>query len=197
VLWYRIGGTARCLVDAAGRDDLCRAVEFVERERPDRVFVIGLGSNLVFPDGYFDGVVIRVARENGGSARYLGDGRVEAYGGDVLDRVIRFAFAEGLVGLEWAGGLPGTLGAGVRGNVGAFGGEITDCREQAEVVALGAEGEPTRTLSHADLDFAYRDSLIKRARNLIVLSATLRLEPAGPERLAEARRTYERNVRYR
>ncbi|ACZ38937.1 UDP-N-acetylmuramate dehydrogenase [Sphaerobacter thermophilus] len=197
LLWYRIGGTARYLLEARGRDDLCRAVEWVAAQRPDRVFVIGLGSNLVFPDGYFDGAVIRVVRDDGGSLCHLGDGRIEGYGGEVLDRVIRFAFDEGLVGLEWAGGLPGTLGAAVRGNVGAFGGEMTDCLESAEVVALGEPGDAVRTLSHADLAFAYRDSYVKRAGNLIVLSATLALEPADPARLASARETYEANVRYR
>ncbi|MDI3341717.1 MAG: UDP-N-acetylmuramate dehydrogenase [Sphaerobacter sp.] len=196
ILYYRIGGTVRYLLEARDREDLCRAIEFVEQQRPDRVLVVGLGSNLIFPDGYFDGVVIQVARADGGSLRHLGDGRVQAYGGEVLDRVVRFAFDAGLVGLEWAGGLPGTLGAGVRGNVGAFGGEMTDCLERAEVVAIG-DGGVVRELAHDALQFSYRDSLIKRAGNLIVLSATLALEPASPERVAEARRTYAANVNYR
>lgn len=198
ILWYRIGGTARYLLDVGSRDDLCRAIEFIERERPDRVFVLGLGSNLVFPDGYYDGVIIRIAREDSGGLRRVDNHQIEAYGGAVLDRVIRFAFQEGLTGLEWAGGLPGTLGAGVRGNVGAFGGEIKDSLVSSDVVALNAgSGCTVTTLTRADLEFAYRDSRVKRERNLIVLSATFALQPADTEALAAARDVYERNVRYR
>lgn len=197
VLWYRIGGTARYLLEVGNQGDLCRAIEFIERERPDRVFVIGLGSNLVFPDGYYDGVIVRVVRSEGPSTCRLDDERIRSYGGVVLDAVIRAAFERRLTGLEWAGGLPGTLGAGVRGNVGAFGGEIKDSLESADVVALSGAGCEVTTLTAQDLAFSYRDSRVKRERGSVVLSATFRLHPADDVELTAAKAVYDNNIAYR
>src|SRR5579884_1654987 len=98
-LWYRIGGTARYLLEVESRDELFRALEFIERERPERVFVVGLGSNLVFPDGFFDGAVVRVARDHLPSIRSYDDDGLEAFGGVVLDDVVRAALCRGLTGL--------------------------------------------------------------------------------------------------
>ncbi|HVB65693.1 MAG TPA: hypothetical protein VNE17_13235, partial [Nitrolancea sp.] len=54
VLWYRIGGEARYLLEVRDRDDLSQAIDFVEQQRPARVLVVGLGANLLMPDHYFD-----------------------------------------------------------------------------------------------------------------------------------------------
>lgn len=197
VLWYRIGGTARWLLDVAGHNDLCQAVEFIERERPERVFVIGLGSNLVFPDGYYDGAVIQVVCGDGSSIRRLDETRIEAAGGETLDAVIQFALSQGLAGLEWAGGLPGTLGAGVRGNVGAFGGEIKDSLESAAVVAFREGSCKVTTLTNEDLAFSYRDSLVKRDGGTIVLGASFQLQPVEKEELEAAWAVYHNNIAYR
>ena len=196
VLWYRIGGTARYLLEVADQDDLFRALEFVQREQPERVFVVGLGSNLLFPDEYFDGAVIHVSNASA-PALEREDDRVRAFGGAVLDDVVRFSFDEGMTGLEWAGGLPGTFGAGVRGNVGAFGGEIKDRVVEAEVVSFAPGQCGVRRLSHADLAFSYRDSRVKQEHHAIVRSATLRLQPAGAEELEAARAVYAGNIAYR
>lgn len=197
VLWYRIGGTARWLLDVTDHDDLRRAVEFIEHERPERVFVIGLGSNLVFPDGYFDGAVIRVACGDGSSLRRLDETRIAAGGGETLDTVIQFALGHGLSGLEWAGGLPGTLGAGVRGNVGAFGGEIKDSLVMADVVDVRVSGCRLITLTNQDLAFSYRDSLVKRNGGTIVLGASFQLRPVEQDELAAAQDVYHKNIAYR
>jgi UDP-N-acetylmuramate dehydrogenase len=122
VLYYKIGGTARLFLEASGRDGVYRALEAVSRRRLERLVVVGLGSNLLFPDGVFEGAVLQIAAPGTPQIRLAGSGQVEAFAGVSLDDVVAFGFEHGLAGLEWAGGLPGTVGAAVRGNVGAFGG---------------------------------------------------------------------------
>lgn len=202
MLYYRIGGAARSLIEAGCRDDLLRAVDLVDRERPGPVLVIGLGSNLIFPDHGWDGAVIRVVRGGPATMRHQqerdGLTAVQGYGGEVLDDFLCYALDAGLVGLEWAGGLPGTLGAGVRGNVGAFGGEVKDTLVSAETVRFGEDGAASiRQHSNADLAFSYRDSKVKRERGTVVVSASFGLKAGSPEEVAAARETYDRNVAYR
>ncbi len=198
VLYYKIGGTARLFLEAAGRDDVCRALEAVARRRLDRLVVVGLGSNLLFPDGVFEGAVLQIAAPGTPQIRLAGPGRVEAFAGVSLDDVIAFGFENGLAGLEWAGGLPGTVGAAVRGNVGAFGGELKDVLASAEALdAAEPDGGP-HTLANADLAFSYRDSVVQRSGGrLVVLGATFALTEVGGEALAQARAAYQRNIDYR
>lgn len=202
MLYYRIGGEARLLIEAGCRDELLRAVELVDRERPGPVLVIGLGSNLIFPDAGWDGAVIRVVRGGPATMRHQqergGLASVQGYGGEVLDDFLCYALDAGLVGLEWAGGLPGTLGAGVRGNVGAFGGEVKDTLFSVETVRFEPDGAATvRLQSNADLAFSYRDSKVKREPGTVVVSASFGLKAGSPEEVAAARETYDRNVAYR
>src|SRR5450756_419639 len=90
VLYYRIGGTARLFLEAKGRDDVYRALDVVARRGIGRLVVVGLGSNLLFPDGLFDGAVVQVAAPGTPQIRVVGAGLVEAYAGVSLDDVIGF-----------------------------------------------------------------------------------------------------------
>jgi UDP-N-acetylmuramate dehydrogenase len=197
VLYYRIGGPVRALLEVHDADDLRRAVDFVERERPSRLMVVGLGSNLLMPDGYFDGVVIRISANAGASILRVEDGQIEVFGGAILSDFALCALERGLTGLEWAGGLPGTVGAGVRGNVGAFGGEIEQRLCSAEVLTFENGLIRTQRLSHSDLDFAYRESWVKHQRNAIVASARFDLEPASAQAADAAKAVHQRNIDYR
>ena len=122
-LWYRIGGKVKYLIDVENKEDIKKAYEFLRKEKIKKVFFLGLGSNLIFTDEYFDGAVVRFVPSSD-PIRLIRPHIIEADAGAVLDDVIKFAFEHNLIGLEWAGGLPGNLGAAIRGNVGAFGGEI-------------------------------------------------------------------------
>ncbi len=197
VLYYGIGGTARFLLEAGGEEDILRALEFIRDHRVERLIVVGLGSNLLFPDDFFDGAVLRITSPAEPRIRDLGDGLVQAYAGEELDRVINFGFDAGYRGLEWAGGLPGTVGAAVRGNVGAFGGELKDVLEKADLLEIQPNGVELRSLGNADLHFSYRDSAVKRNRRLLVASATFRLQEAAGEELDAARERYRSNIEYR
>jgi len=201
ILYYRIGGKARFLLEAFSEQDILEALDFVRANRVDRLVVVGLGSNLLFRDDPFDGAVLRISSPADKRSRRslidLGDGRIAAFAGLELDEVIGFGFSRGYVGLEWAGGLPGTVGAAVRGNVGAFGGEISEVLEGATILEIGPTSVQRRLLSNQELGFAYRDSTVKRNRRLLVVSAIFKLQPAEEATVIEARRLYHSHIDYR
>ncbi len=197
ILWYKIGGKAKYFIDCSTREDILQSVDLLDKNNVGRVFVCGLGSNLIFTDEYFDGAVIRVVNEENNAIFQNNDGHIEAFAGEILDKVIKFSFEKKLTGLEWAGGLPGTVGAGVRGNVGAFGDEIKDSVMSAEVLDYSSNNLLLRTLTHEELQFVYRGSLVKTHKKMIVLSAKFALEETNSEGIAKAREVYERNIKYR
>lgn len=198
VLWYQIGGVAKVVLDVTSKEDIYEALEYVKSNNVQNVFVLGLGSNMLFPDEGFDGAIIRfLMQEDGLGVRNLGNGIVESFAGEFLDSVIQFSFDEELVGLEWAGGLPGTVGAAVRGNVGAFGGEIKDSFLKAHCIKLLPHGGYEEIiLSRDEMEFSYRNSKVKTDK-LIVVSAQFQLREGTPEERLAAREKYYENITYR
>lgn len=198
ILWYQIGGVASVVLDVSSKDEVMEALEYINKNKISKFFVLGLGSNMLFPDEGFDGAIIRFqTQDDGRGVRLLENNIVESFAGEFLDSVIHFGFEEGLVGLEWAGGLPGTVGAAVRGNVGAFGGEIKDVFVKAHCIKWNGGGDYEEvTLSRADMEFSYRQSKVKKEK-LIVVSAQFELKKGTPEELLAARETYYANITYR
>jgi UDP-N-acetylmuramate dehydrogenase len=122
---------------------------------------------------------------------------VESFAGEYLDSLIQFGFEHGLTSFEWAGGLPGTVGAAVRGNVGAFGGEIKDSFVKAHCIQLFENGDYEEvTLDKEEMEFSYRSSKVK-AEHLIVVSAQFQLSSASQEELLNAKELYYANITYR
>jgi UDP-N-acetylmuramate dehydrogenase len=197
VLWYKIGGKARYLLQCSNRDDLVEALDFIKDKKPKRIFICGQGTNLVFTDDYFDGAVIQIVSKPGESTLRVQGNQVTAFAGVILGDVIAFALDNQLIGLEWAGGLPGTVGAAVRGNVGAYGGEIKDSLISAEILDYSGEEPELKTLTNADLQFVYRGSLIKTHKKMLVVSATFGLKKSTEEETSAAQLVCEQNKQNR
>jgi UDP-N-acetylmuramate dehydrogenase len=197
VLWYKIGGKAKYFLVCNNREDIVEALEFVEEKKPNRLFICGQGTNLIFTDEYFDGAVIQIVSSPGESTLRAQGNRVTAFSGVILGDLVDFAFDNHLTGLEWAGGLPGTVGAGVRGNVGAYGGEVKDSLISAEVIDYSGEKPELKTLTNADLQFVYRGSVVKTQKKMIVVSATFSLHQASEEELSAAMLVCEKNKQNR
>ena len=146
-------------------------------------------------------MIIRFQSQNvGQGVKLLENNIIEAFAGEFLDSVIQAQFELGLVGLEWAGGLPGTVGAAVRGNVGAFGGEIKDTFIKAHCIRLAENGDYAEvTLTKDEMDFSYRSSKIKTSGSdrLIVVSVQFELRNGSQEELLEAHEKYFANITYR
>lgn len=196
VLWYKIGGTTRFLLECSSKEDILEALEFVEKEKIEKHFVVGLGSNLLFTDEYYDGAVIRIVSKEKGNIIVKND-TIEAFAGEVLDAVIQVAFNNNLVGLEWAGGLPGTVGAAIRGNVGAFGGEVSHSFAGAEIAEVKKNKLNVYKANRRDVKFSYRASTVKKSKNLLVLSARFNLHRVDDSKLGYAKTTYFANTEYR
>jgi UDP-N-acetylmuramate dehydrogenase len=185
---WRIGGPADLLVRAATQDDLIAAARWAAQEGLP-LTVIGSGSNLLASDRGIRGLVI-LARTPGERAERLltpddqGDAVLLRAGAQApLSWVGRYASERGWGGMDWAVGLPGTIGGATVNNAGAHGTEMKDVLER--VTVLGPSGD-VEEHDRAWLEPAYRHTTIKasaRPRPYLVLSAELRLPKADPAQL--------------
>lgn len=197
ILYYKIGGKARILIEAQNRNDVLEALDYIQKNHIKKLLVVGTGANLLVSDEYYDGAVIRIVSDNKPEISVSGEGLIQVFAGSTIDDVIQFSFERRLKGLEWAGGLPGTVGAGIRGNVGAFGGEIKNSFYKAEIIHILNDGFNVVEMENSDLNFGYRESLVKKNKNLVILTSTFNLEKTGGIGVEKARETYLSNIDYR
>ncbi len=193
VLWYKIGGKAKYFLEVSNRRDLLTAIDFINRNKITNYLIIGAGSNMLFPDYDFVGVVVQLKPDN--NIKLVNENVIEAFAGEKLDDVINFSFEHNLIGLEWAGGMPGTIGAAVRGNAGAFGGELKDVFKSAEIINI-SNNEITN-LNKDDMNFSYRESVVKQNENLLILSVRFFLKKASNDEVEKAKKVYFSNIKYR
>jgi UDP-N-acetylmuramate dehydrogenase len=132
------------------------------------IVVIGGGTNLIVSDSGFRGVVLRYR----GQRLLESNGRVQAEAGAVLQDLVDFAIARGLVGLETLSGIPGSVGAAVYGNAGAYGHSLSE----RVVKVRFYDGETVRLFDNEECEFQYRESIFKRHKEWIIFSAELRLD---------------------
>ena len=138
------------------------------------VTVIGHGSNLLVLDGGIRGLVIRVEK-NMRSIRREGN-RLIAQAGAMLGTVAVSAAEAGLTGLEFASGIPGTVGGGMTMNAGAYGGEMSDVTVRVD--GITPDGKPV-SLNRDEMRFGYRTSAVKQL-DFIVTEVTMELQPGDP-----------------
>ncbi len=169
----RVGGPADCLAEPDSEDEPGMLLRLAERFRVP-VTVIGNGSNLLVRDGGVRGLVIRFGRSF--SACGVSGETIAAQSGILLSDLARHAADAGLAGLEFASGIPGSLGGAVVMNAGAYGGEIAQVIESAEVLGGGR----ISTLDRDALALSYRHSRLQDTGEL-ALSARFRLTRDDPE----------------
>ena len=173
---FRVGGPARRLACPASLEELTALLELAAGEKWP-VLVIGNGSNLLVGDRGVDALVIRTCGAD--RVEKLDSTHIRAAAGVSLARLAVFAQKQGLTGLEFAHGIPGSLGGAVVMNAGAYGGEM--CQVVTSVTAW-YPGEGVRTLSLEELDFGYRHSVFSRGEG-VVLSADFALSPGDGEEI--------------
>ncbi len=176
----RVGGPADLLVVCRTTEEV---VEAVGRARTAGVpwRVLGGGCNVLVSDAGVRGLVVIHRADR---TRIEADGAVWAEAGAPMAALARETAARGLAGLEWAAGLPGTVGGAVVGNAGAFGGDIASVLRS--VTLLEPDGEVTERPA-GWMEFSYRESRIKRTphpERPVVLAATFALAPGDPAALA-------------
>ena len=183
---YKIGGPVSYLFLAESEEDLKQALLFA-KEKNLNFFILGEGTNVLFPDKGIKGVVIKVKIE--GIKKK--ENEVEVGAGERMENLLRYTIVNSLSGLEWAGGLPGSVGGAVRMNAGCFGFEIKDV--VTKVKALDLDSLEEKEFEREDLKFDYRFSRFQE-RKEIVISATFVLKP-GIKR--EIKKKIEEKIFYR
>ena len=173
---FRIGGSAKLYVEVATIDELKEALFFV-KEKNINFYILASATNVLVSDNGYDGLVIRM-KANGISI----DGEnISAEVGVPLIKVINTAAEAGLGGMEKMAGIPGTIGGGVRGNVGAFGTEMKACIKS--VTAFDVDRMEVISFALQQCEFDYRTSIFKKNKNLIVLSAVFTLKKGNMEEI--------------
>lgn len=172
---FRIGGNAEAMAFPKNREELSLLLNWsglLDR----KPVILGAGTNVLAPDEGMEGLVICLKDCLDGIER-LDDRRIRVMAGVTLSRAAVFAASQGLSGLEFAHGIPGTLGGGVYMNAGAYGGDLGSvCRE---VELMDFRGN-LYTRTGEEMDFSYRHSCLE-TEPAIVVSAVLELEPGKEE----------------
>ena len=168
---FRIGGPAEVMVFPKTADELSKALK-VSDLLDIKTVILGAGTNVLAPDEGVSGMVICLKDCLDGMELMPGN-RIRVYSGVTMTRAAVFAANHGLGGMEFAHGIPGTVGGGVYMNAGAYGGTIDQICESVDVMTFDGELE---TLSAGDMGFAYRHSRIEDEQ-LIVISAVFALQP--------------------
>lgn len=173
---FRVGGAADCLIEIQNEEQLRRAQDYLSRMELPFV-LLGNGSNVLVSDAGFPGVVLQLGR--GMSEIRIEGNCVIAQAGAQLAQVSAAAREAGLAGLEFACGIPGTVGGGVVMNAGAYGGEMKQV--VSSVTVMSPQGEVLE-LGNADMEFGYRRSVI-RNRPFAVTKVVFALEPGDREQI--------------
>lgn len=166
---FRVGGPADVMVSPKG-EALSQVIRLCTQHKVP-YYIVGNGSNLLVGDGGIRGVVIEMGK--GQDTLYIEENRVVAGAGTLLSKTANLAAEHGLCGMEFAAGIPGTLGGAVVMNAGAYGGEMKDIIECVTVLDVNG-GE--LTLTAEELELGYRRSCIIE-RGYIVTRVVLKLTP--------------------
>lgn len=173
---FRVGGPADCLIEMESGEQL-RKMQHYLRQIEIPFTVIGNGSNLLVSDRGYRGFILQVGKK-------MSDIRVEgntiiAQAGALMSQVAKAAMEHGLTGLEFASGIPGTIGGGVVMNAGAYGGEMSQIVERVSVISR--EGEALE-LDNDTMEFGYRSSTI-RNQPFIVTELAFTLQPGDSKEI--------------
>jgi len=186
---FKIGGPAELLAVPPDTESLGRLLSLCQEEGVVP-FVIGNGSNLLVSDAGIAGVVIRTTALS--EIRAVSGEVIEASCGALLSKTAAFALKQGLTGLEFAAGIPGSVGGAVFMNAGAYGGQMADV--VTDSVCLDRGGQES-LISGSEHRFGYRKSLFSEEPDKIVLSTRIRLKKGDAESI-RARMETLRDKRY-
>ncbi len=166
---YQLKGTIKNVIFPENIEQLKKLLNFL-REKKERHLVIGSGSNIIFSADYYDGVLIKL---NKFQDLKIEKDKVFVESGYNLSKLAYLLSKKGLLGLEFATGIPGTLGGAVYMNAGAYGSAMNEVIEKVVVLTPKLE---IKELSNAELKFAYRQSFLQTNKEYICLAVTLQLK---------------------
>lgn len=175
---FKLGGPCTAMINIRSTDSLSELLKIAKSEKI-RTYILGKGSNVLFDDRGFNGVVMHIGNEM--SEITLDDNTITAQAGCSLMKLCRFAAEHSLSGLEFAYGIPGTVGGAVFMDAGAYGGEIKDIIKSCKVVEPDGE---IRTLTAQQLNMSYRYSSVQNTGE-IVCEATFELRKGRKDHIED------------
>ncbi|MCK9597302.1 MAG: UDP-N-acetylmuramate dehydrogenase [Candidatus Paceibacterota bacterium] len=166
---FRIGGIAKYFFEAENKEEILKAIKTAKKSHLP-FFILGGGSNILFSDKRFNGLIIKINNQDLKIKKNV----IIAGAGIKLSRLVLESARHNLSGLEWAAGLPGTLGGAIYGNAGAFSKSIKDSVKSIKV--FDAKISKIKNLSAKQCKFGYKESIFKKNRNLVIISCELILK---------------------
>ena len=168
----KLNSKAKLMVFPKNEKELIEVLELLKDEKH---FVIGNGSNIILPN-YYDGVIIKLEKLNNYK---IEDDILYVESGAMINYIANTTANMGYGGLDYATGIPGTIGGSIYGNAGCYGSSISDVLIDAKVY----DGDKIITLKNKDFMFKYRYSMLKDNKDLIIISARFKLEKKDKEEL--------------
>ncbi|MGN0390088.1 MAG: UDP-N-acetylmuramate dehydrogenase [Wujia sp.] len=185
---FRIGGPARLFAMPKNVEEIKQLLQYCEYNRI-RYMILGNGSNVLFSDDGFDGMVIQIGSAMG-EIQIIED-RLYVGAGAILSKVAKLAYENGLSGMEFAAGIPGSVGGAIVMNAGAYGGEMKDIVEYVDILEKNGS---VRRYANEEMDFAYRHSIVDEGKIVVGVGLHLSLGDKNMilekmQQFAEARRS--------
>ena len=175
---YRLETICKYLIFPKTKEELRTLLKYLTVQN-EKYIILGNGSNVIFKNNYYDGVVIILSKLN--KIAIVKD-TIEVEAGYSLQKLALEACNLGLTGLEFACGIPGHVGASIAMNAGAYNSSLSEIVESVEVINPEFE---IVTMSNNELEFDYRDSLFKKNKGYIILSAKLKLAQGDKDEIIE------------
>ncbi|MDP2709065.1 MAG: UDP-N-acetylmuramate dehydrogenase [bacterium] len=165
---FRLSGCAEFFLSVKNKNELRSAARWA-KEKKMPLSVLGGGSNVIIKQKKIKGLVIKIT----GAAYSVKKRNVKSWSGTSLTGLSKIAERSGLTGLEWANGIPGTIGGAVRGNAGAYGFSLSDSAVEVEV--YDRSRDKFIKLDKAACGFSYRHSIFKKRKDLVIIGVKLEL----------------------
>lgn len=179
---FRIGGAAEVFAMPKNSSELSEILQ-IAQSLGQKPIILGAGTNVLAPDAGLQGIVICLKDAMDGMER-LDDTHIRVMAGVTMTRAAVFAANLGLAGMEFAHGIPGSVGGGVFMNAGAYGGEMKDIVESVEIMDPAGN---LRVLENAEMGFSYRHSRLEESGEIVV-SAVFKLIPGDSSAIRETMR---------
>ena len=173
---YKVGGKVRAVIYPKGEEELVSLVKLL-KSRKIKYFVLGNGSNVLFSDNIYDGVIIKLDTFN---KINIEDNIIEVGAGYPLIKLSNDAMRNSLCGLEFASGIPGTVGGAVFMNAGAYGEDMSMIVKSVRVLTSDLE---IKEFTKEEMEFSYRTSLLQKHLDYVCISAKLELQKGNKEEI--------------
>jgi UDP-N-acetylmuramate dehydrogenase len=178
---YKIGGLARFFCIAENKEDIISAINFAKDNNLE-ILPIGGGSNILFSDKGFDGLVLKIKNND---IEILEEGDkvlLMVSSGILLSQLLDFSKQNSLAGLEWMAGIPGTLGGAIVGNAGIKNGQnISDCIRK--IFVFDIKDKELKIFNKDDCNFKYRESIFKGNNDYVLINAEIALNKGIKENI--------------